>query len=134
MEISWNFVSPKKWEPCAGEVVGGTHVRKPGSIHPVPDYVQELNSPEGNLKDTCRRAIRKHLMELSPVNLFCKIPQLGLPKLMEDYLLYGITLDASDASDETYNYRPKRKTPVGSATVTRYGRTSRRPERFSVCQ
>ena len=119
---------------AAGEVVGGTHVQKRGSIHPVPHYVQELNRPEGNLKDMCRRAIRKHLMELSPVNLFCKIPQLELPKLMEDYLLYGITLDASDDSDETYNYRRKRKSPVGSPTVTRYGRTSRRPQRFNVCQ
>ena len=98
---------------AAGEVVGGTHVQKRGSIHPVPDYVQELNRPEGNLKDMCRRAIRKYLMELSPVNLLCKIPQLGLQKLMEDYLLYGITLDASDDSDETYNYYQKRKAAVG---------------------
>ena len=78
---------------AAGEVVEGTHVQKNGSTYPVPDFLQELNGPEGNLKDMCRRAIRKHLMELSPVNLFCKIPQLALPKLMEDYLLYNITLD-----------------------------------------
>ena len=65
---------------AAGEVVEGDYIRKADYNKPVPDYVQELNSPEGNLKDTCRRAIRKHLLELSPVNLFCKIPQLGLPK------------------------------------------------------
>ena len=81
---------------AAGEVVEGDYIRKADYNKPVPDYVQELNSPEGNLKDTCRRAIRKHLLELSPVNLFCKIPQLGLPKLMEDYLLYGVTLDIND--------------------------------------
>ena len=81
---------------AAGEVVEGDYVRTADYNEPVLDYVQELNSPEGNLKDMSRRAIRKHLLELSPVNLFCKIPQLELPKLMEDYLLYGVTLDIND--------------------------------------
>ena len=85
---------------AAGEVVEGTYVRKADYNKPVPDYVQELNRPEGNLKDMCRRAIRKHLMELSPVNLFCKIPQLGLPKLMENYLLYGVNLDINDDDEK----------------------------------
>ena len=84
---------------AAGEVVEGDYVRTADCNEPVPDYVQELNSPEGNLKDMSRRAIRKHLLELSPVNLFCKIPQLELPKLMEDYLLDGVTLDINDEDE-----------------------------------
>ena len=114
---------------AAGEVV-----QRSGLNSQFPGYLQELYKPEGNLKDTCRRAIRKHLMDLSPVNLFCKIPRLGFPELMEDYLFYGITLDEND---ETYNYSydRRRKPAVGSQgpSVTNYGRTSRKPDRFNVC-
>ena len=42
-----------------------------------------------DLDSMCRDAIRGYLTDLKPhVNLFCKIPQLPLPKPLKDYLLY----------------------------------------------
>ena len=44
-----------------------------------------------SLQNQCRKAIRRHLLETSPpVNLYYKITQLGLPSLMEHYLLYNV--------------------------------------------
>ena len=40
----------------------------------------------------CREAIREHLLQMSNVNLFVRIPELGLPSQMVDYLLYGVSL------------------------------------------
>ena len=44
----------------------------------------------------CREAIRKHLLQMSPVNLFVQIPQLGLPTLLQEYLLFNVALDDDD--------------------------------------
>ena len=41
------------------------------------------------LKHTCRETIRNHLMELNPINLFVKVPRLGLPQSLAQYLLYN---------------------------------------------
>ena len=42
------------------------------------------------LKEKCRNVIRKHLLELDPhENLFIRVPRLGLPSLLTEYLLYG---------------------------------------------
>ena len=50
------------------------------------------------LKHICRKTIRKHLLDLDHhSNLFGRIPLLGLPKLLNIYLLYGESLD--DDSD-----------------------------------
>ena len=46
-----------------------------------------------NLKHLCRQFIRKHLLQMSPVNLFVRVPQLGLPTLLQDYLLFNVALD-----------------------------------------
>lgn len=49
------------------------------------------------LKHKCREAIRKHLLDLDPhSHLFGRIPQLGLPSLLTEYLLYDQTLEDDD--------------------------------------
>ena len=46
---------------------------------------------DSSLQNQCRETIRHHLLETGPpVNLYCKIKQLGLPSLMEHYLLYNV--------------------------------------------
>ena len=45
------------------------------------------------LKDICRRAIREHLLQMSRVNLFVRVPHLGLPSLITDFLLYNVSLE-----------------------------------------
>ena len=48
------------------------------------------------LKHICRETIRKHLLNLDPhSNLFGRVPQLGLPRVLTEYLLYDITLKPS---------------------------------------
>ena len=45
-----------------------------------------------NLKHICRRMIRKHLLKLDRhKNLFVRIPQLGLPSIITEYMLYGVS-------------------------------------------
>lgn len=46
-----------------------------------------------NLKEMCRKVIRKHLLKMSPVNLFCRVPLLGLPSLLNEFLLFKVNLD-----------------------------------------
>ena len=91
----------------------------------IPEFLQKLNRPEFCLMDMCRRTIRKHLLQMGPINLCYRIPRLGFPPLLTRYLLYGITLDEDDDedndADDNYNIVPR---------ITRYGRTSRRPNRF----
>ena len=43
-----------------------------------------------HLKHLCRKSIRKHLLQISPVNLFFQVPQLGLPTSLQKYLLYDV--------------------------------------------
>ena len=46
------------------------------------------------LSHICRKAIRKHLLDLDPhQHLFGRISLLGLPKFMNKFLLYGESLD-----------------------------------------
>ena len=45
------------------------------------------------LMHLCRERIRMHLLNLDPhTHLFNRIPQLGLPSLLTDYLLYNVVL------------------------------------------
>ena len=44
------------------------------------------------LKHMCREEIRKHLLELSPVNLFTRAPRLGFPSVLTSYILYDVSL------------------------------------------
>ena len=55
---------------------------------------------EMNLMYLCRKVIRKHLLQMSPVNLYFRVPQLGLPTLMQDYLLFNVSLDDDSDTDD----------------------------------
>ena len=56
--------------------------------------LRKKSREELSLMNKCRTAIRHYLKLSNPVNLFInKVPQLGLPSLMVDYLLYSMSLD-----------------------------------------
>ena len=55
---------------------------------PIPEYLREENS-KICLMQICRKVIRQYLIEISPnQHLFHRIPQIGLPTVLSDYLLY----------------------------------------------
>ena len=69
---------------AAGEKIDETKVE-------IPKYLQPK---ETRLKHLCREAIRKYLLELDPhTHLFGRVPKLGLPAVITDYLLYNVSLD-----------------------------------------
>ena len=51
------------------------------------------DDPDLCLKDICRRTIREHLLQMSRINLFLRVPHLGLPSLLAEYLLYDVSLE-----------------------------------------
>ena len=56
-------------------------------------FLQFKTSDELNLKHICRDSIRKHLLDLDPHrHLFGRIPKLGLPSSLVQYLLYHCSL------------------------------------------
>ena len=58
--------------------------------------VKTLKEKQGSisLKDLCRMKIRSHLLRIhSDMNLFCMVPQIGLPSPLQRYLLLYVTLD-----------------------------------------
>ena len=55
----------------------------------------------GTLKHLCREIIRKRLLQMSPVNLFCRVPLLGLPSIVTQYILYDMSLDQEDEDENT---------------------------------
>ena len=58
------------------------------------------------LKNMCRNSIRKHMISLDPqTHLFNRIPQLGLPPSLTEYLLYNMSLDddGDDGGDDDNN-------------------------------
>ena len=64
----------------------------------VLDY---LKSPANiSLMNICRETIRKHLLQMSYVNLFFQVPRLPLPRLMTSYLLYDVTLDFEEENKQ----------------------------------
>ena len=72
---------------AAGEKIDETKVRS------IPEY---LKPKESCLKHLCRDAVRNHLLELDPhTHLFNRVPRLGLPSLITEYLLYNVSLDDS---------------------------------------
>ena len=70
--------------------------RKEGKlVHVIaPNYLTQPESKGLRLKSLCRRMIRKHLLQMSPKNLFCRIPLLGLSAELSKYLLFNVALDA----------------------------------------
>ena len=53
---------------------------------------------ELRLSHLCRASIRNHLLQMSNMNLFSRVPKLGLPKPLEKYLLFSEILDEDDAA------------------------------------
>ena len=49
-------------------------------IKHVPDYLKP--SAEVSLMNICRGTIRKHLLQIGDINLFLRIPKLGLPAML----------------------------------------------------
>ena len=45
------------------------------------------------LKSLCRDSVRKYLLESTPINLFISVPQLELPVVIIEYLLYDVSLE-----------------------------------------
>ena len=67
----------------------------------VKGVLRSMTEAEPNLEHLCREAIRKHLLEMDPhENLFQRVPQLGLPSRLRDYLLYNQTLDYENSNDD----------------------------------
>ena len=70
---------------AAGETIDGN------TIH-VPDVLL-FEDQKLCLMHLCRETIRKHLLHLDPhQHLFVRVPKLGLPKSLQDYVLYNQTL------------------------------------------
>ena len=55
--------------------------------------INDLCLPELSLMHMRRETIARHLIQMSTVNLFKTIPQLGLPSSIKYYLLYDTSLD-----------------------------------------
>ena len=56
--------------------------------------IRHENRKMDYLRHLCRKAIRKHLLKLNPyLHLFNRIPQLGLPHVETQYLLFDMSLD-----------------------------------------
>ena len=74
-----------------GETIDGTSEGKcvKGMI---PEYLLESKCGNIYLMNICRDKIRKHLLQMGRVNLFIRVPQLGLPPLFTDCLLYWRSL------------------------------------------
>ena len=89
---------------AAGNTVDGPTVK--GSVlgkmkqAPVPDYLL-FKDLKLNLKHLCREAIRKHLLDVDlHTHLFDRVPKLGLPSLINSFLLYNMSLDDDDNDDD----------------------------------
>ena len=58
-----------------------------GQAAPDADKYTETES-ELNLSHLCRVSIRKYLLQMNDMNLFIRVPKLGLPKTLQKYLLF----------------------------------------------
>ena len=62
---------------------------------PVSHYVEKKIlqvETEIRLTSLCRDVIRNHLKKMNNMNLFLMVPRLGLPKPLERFLLYNISI------------------------------------------
>ena len=84
---------------AAGETLEGADV----NIDKIPEQLK-FEEEKLQLKHICREAIRKHLLKMDPhQHLFGRIPRLGLPSSMTDYLLFEMSLDNDDNDAEGDN-------------------------------
>ena len=60
--------------------------------------VLQLTDVKMELKHICREVIRKHLLDLDPhQHLFYRVPELGLPGIINEYLLYDESLEENES-------------------------------------
>ena len=89
---------------AAGETTDKTFILDWNSYPPVhyaaPLWLIQLMKPDPSLVNICRTKIRKYLMELDNVNLFVRIPKLGLPPRLESLLLYKVSVEVEKNSCE----------------------------------
>ena len=58
------------------------------------DLIEQLFPKKLNLKSTCRKVIRDHLLAIDPhKNLFCVVQLLTLPLVLVDYLMFNTFLE-----------------------------------------
>ena len=63
----------------------------------IPEYLQH---EQLSLKEKCREAIRKHLLDIDPHgNLFHRIPKIGLPSVLNEYVLFDMSIDNDNDDD-----------------------------------
>ena len=78
---------------AAGETIDESAVKR------VPKYLQP--EKDINLLDICRGRIRQHLLTLDPhAHLFDRVPLLGLPATVTNFLVHNQTLDDSQEDSE----------------------------------
>ena len=83
---------------AAGEKVRGTRFKFKRSNYETycvytPSFFLGMSQRSLQLTDMCRDRIRKHLMELSNVNLFVRVKQLGLPVSLASSLVHNVSLE-----------------------------------------
>ena len=78
---------------AAGETLGETPVDLWGHDLSIPDYLL-FEDIQFSLKHLCRMTIRKRLLGLKlHIHLFGRVPKLGLPASLSEYLLFGESLE-----------------------------------------
>ena len=83
---------------AAGEKIDDTIVAGTGGS--IPDYLV-FKDLKLCLKHLCREAIRSHLLHVDFYeHLLGRVPKLGLPTSLTEYLLYGVSLDDEDDDDD----------------------------------
>ena len=94
---------------AAGDILDDRYVdmitkqkRDTDDIDEIAQYFLNLKAGKMQLMHICREAIRKHLLELDPhQHLFARVPRLGLPEVMNQYLLFDESLDKNDHTDHS---------------------------------
>ena len=82
---------------AAGETLDGTEGKK------IPEELK-FEEEKLKLKHICREAIRKHLLKLDRhANLFVRVPDLGLPRILTEYMLYDQSLDKDNDDGDSDN-------------------------------
>ena len=83
---------------AAGEKVRGTRFKFKRSHYETycvytPNFLLRMSQRSLRLTDMCRDRIRKHLMQLSNVNLFFRVRKLGLPVSLASFLVYNVSVE-----------------------------------------
>ena len=96
--LTWNFHFSKTHVEehillllAAGETLQVDKIRDSCSCCAV------FTEKEVDLANISRETIRKHLLQMSDVNLFVRVPRLGLPAALVDYLLYNTSVNNNDS-------------------------------------